>query len=177
MLLLLLPVAAHLRSQQVQQGRLAAAGEARREEPAEAGPRAMLLAIPRIGLRQALVNGIDREALAGGPGHYAGTPAPGRAGNSVIAGHRTLRGVPSFFYRLNELEPGDAIEVVSPFFLYRYEVERVFLVSPEQTWVLGHTAYPALTLITCDPPGTEQRRLIVRARLTGVREAPGNPPR
>ena len=46
-----------------------------------------------------------------GPGHYPGTPLPGEAGNVAIAGHRTTYLHP--FYNLNELVPGDAIDILT----------------------------------------------------------------
>ena len=43
------------------------------------------------------------------------------------------------------------------------------LVAPEDDWVLGRdplgTGLPTLTLTTCDPPGVNDRRLIVFATL------------
>ena len=45
--------------------------------------------------------------LKEGPGHYPGTPLPGQAGNSAIAGHRTTYGAP--FNRIDELVTFDAL--------------------------------------------------------------------
>lgn len=129
---------------------------------------AMRLEIPALNLRQALVAGIDLPTLTRGPGHYPDTPLPGEPGNASFAGHRTQKGVQSFFYDLNKLKPGDEIRVVYPDAQVAYAVERVWVVPPTEVQVVGPTPYPALTLTTCDPPGTEDQRLIVRAKLVKV---------
>lgn len=123
------------------------------------------LEIPAIGLGLTVVEGIDDADLDRGPGHYPLTPLPGDGGNAAIAGHRTKRGLPSFFYRLNELEAGDLIRVVYPDRTVAFRVKQVFLTSPFDLAVLNPTEGPALTLTTCDPPGGDARRLIVRAEL------------
>jgi len=123
------------------------------------------LEVPRLGLDYAVLEGIDNEQLALGPGHYPGTAAPGQEGNAAIAGHRTVRGKPSYFYNLHRLEPGDAIRVSYPGRALRYTVEQVYLTAPTDLAVLAPTDAPTLTLTTCDPPGSDERRLIVRARL------------
>ena len=126
------------------------------------------LEIPVIDLNLTFFAGIDNEDLLKGPGHYPGTALPGTAGNFALAAHRTLRGLPSFFYHLNRVKPGDEIRVVTAQYTARYVVERVFVVPPTELGVIGPTESPALTLTTCDPPGTEDQRLIVRAMLIGV---------
>lgn len=140
--------------------------------PAPAPPP-MLLEIPALGLRQAVLDDVDNRSLDRGPGHYPRTAMPGQEGGNVaIAGHRTIRGVPSFFYRLNLLKAGDPIRITHGGVLYRYQVEELFIVDPQDTYVLNPVGYSALTLTTCDPPGTDERRLIVRARLVSQEPAP-----
>lgn len=125
----------------------------------------MLLEIPALRLRQAVMADITLERLAKGPGHYPGSPLPTAGGNTAIAGHRTVRGIPSFFYRLNRLNPGDEIRLTYAGRSFLYEVESVFVVDPHDVWVLASTDESVLTLTTCDPPGTTNTRLIVRAKL------------
>ena len=48
-----------------------------------------------------VLGGVSRDQLRRGPGLLPGTPAPGLAGNSVIAAHRITWGAP--FSRLDEL--------------------------------------------------------------------------
>ena len=77
----------------------------------DGGPLARLV-IPSIGLDQVVVQGTDTADLREGPGHYPSTPYPGQPGNVAIAGHRTTYAHP--FYDLNELVPGDTIELSVP---------------------------------------------------------------
>ncbi len=70
------------------------------------------LEIPRIGVDDIVVAGVQVADLRKGPGHYPDTPLPGQQGNAAIAGHRTTYGAP--FFRVDELEPGDEIAVTDP---------------------------------------------------------------
>lgn len=128
--------------------------------------------IPRIGIKYLVGEGIDNPVLAKGPGHYPQTALPGELGNAALAGHRTVRGRPAFFYAINELEPGDEILVGYRDKTLTFSVERVFLTTPFDLSVLNPTPYPALTLTTCDPPGSDEMRLIVRAKLIKVADSP-----
>ncbi len=121
--------------------------------------------IPAAGVDYTVYSGVDTASLDRGPGHYEQTPHPGEAGNAAIAGHRTDRGRASFFYNLHQLEEGDPIRIVYPDRTLTFTVKRVFITTPYDLSVLAPTPYPSLTLTTCDPPGTDQNRLIVKARL------------
>ena len=72
--------------------------------PPPVGQPIGLIAIPKLGLDDALVEGDGEAQLQGDPGHYQGTALPGQAGNAAIAGHRTTFAAP--FYDLNELDRG-----------------------------------------------------------------------
>lgn len=144
--------------------------------PASAATKtsAYLLEIPSIGVKAAVVEGVDDADLDHGAGHYPTTPQPGPTGNAAIAGHRTKRLKPSYFYALDKLQPGDYIYVNYPHQQLVYVVDRVFLTTPYDLTVLDATPEPVLTLTTCDPPGDDQRRLIVRARLTETKSTAVN---
>ena len=68
-----------------------------------------VITIPAIDLSMVVVEGTGDDQLRSGPGHYPGTPLPGEAGNSAIAGHRTTYLHP--FYNLNDLVAGDSITI------------------------------------------------------------------
>lgn len=123
------------------------------------------IAIPRFGVTYAVGDGVDNAVLEQGPGHYPQTVLPGEVGNAALAGHRTLRGRPSFFYHLDRLEPGDLLLVHYPDRSLTFVVERVFVTDPYDLSVIDPTDQPTLTLTTCDPPGSDEMRLIVQARL------------
>ena len=124
------------------------------------------LEIPSIGVKSQVVEGIDDEPLMDGPGHYPKTPFPGEMGNAALAGHRTVYGKPSFFYKLDKVKVGDTIRVAYPNITLEFTVERVFITHPYDLSVLQPTDYMSLTLTTCDPPGTNDNRLIVKARFS-----------
>lgn len=146
------------------------APEAPADQPApDAAEAAYRIVIPRIGVDYPVGEGVDNPVLAEGPGHYPETVLPGEVGNSVLAGHRTVRGQPAFFYRLDELEEGDEIRIAYPDRILTFAVEEVFLTDPYDLSVMDPTEYAALTLTTCHPPGSDEFRLIVRASLVEER--------
>ena len=129
--------------------------------------------IPRINLERNLVEGVSRDDLRQGPGHYEDTPLPGQPGNSAIAGHRTTYGEP--FGDLDLLEPGDLIKVTTVQGEHFYEVtpqvdedgEEIghFIVSPSETSVLRDFGDNRLTLTACHPKRSSRLRIIVTAQL------------
>lgn len=140
----------------------------------ESGDAIALIEIPKLEVNKAMVEGVGVEDLKKGPGHYPGTPMPGQAGNSAIAGHRTTYGAP--FNRLDELSPGDPIIVTTKEGKFRYEVDRQDIVSPSQVSVLDPTPDNRLTLTTCNPKFSAAQRLIITARLSGpVAPPPATP--
>jgi len=142
--------------------------------PAPADGAIGVIRIPKIGVDQAVVEGVGVEDLKKGPGHYPGTPMPGEAGNSAIAGHRTTYGAP--FNRLDELKNGDSITVRTRAGTFRYEVSSSSVVSPNEVSVLDPTPDNRLTLTTCNPKYSAAQRLIIVANLAGPAAAAAEPP-
>lgn len=122
----------------------------------------LILSIPRLNLKTAVVGGVTPRDLSVGPGLYPDSARPGETGNVAIAGHRNVFG--SWFRHLNQLAPGDRISITYQGNVYEYSVEEVFIVAENDWSVVASTNYKALTLTTCDPPGNVTQRLIVRAR-------------
>jgi len=123
-----------------------------------------VIRIPRISLDKVIVQGTSTTDLQQGPGHYAGTPLPGEAGNAAVAGHRTTYGAP--FYNLDQLVPGDTIDVTTVQGTFTYVVHSSEVVSPDDVSVVANTDIPELTLTTCNPRFSDTQRLIVHAYLT-----------
>ncbi len=163
--------------------------------PPPSGDAVAMIRIPKIGVDNAVVQGVKVEDLRKGPGHYPDTPLPGQLGNAAIAGHRTTYGQP--FNRLDELKPGDEIKVTTLQGTYRYLVDTQtdadgkpsghIIVQPSQVEVLNPTPDPArpnfdlatLTLTTCNPKFSAVERLVVKATWKPVTEAspvPVSPP-
>lgn len=130
------------------------------------------LSIPKLKIENAVVEigGLDiKKKLI----QYPGTANPGQPGNAVIFGHSVLPQLfnPKYyltiFSTLPTLESGDEILVNFDGVIYKYRVEEMVEVPPDDTSVLEQRYDDSyLTLITCVPPGTYLRRLIVRGRLS-----------
>ncbi|HKD11608.1 MAG TPA: class D sortase [Thermoanaerobaculia bacterium] len=135
---------------------------------AAAAPAAVaVLRIPKIGLEVPVLEGTDDASLDSGVGHIEGTASPGAPGNVGIAGHRD-----GFFRGLKDVSPGDAIEVETRTRTYRYVVNDLVVVDPQDVWVLDQTSSERLTLVTCFPfyyTGSAPRRFIVQAQETAAR--------
>ncbi len=144
--------------------------ERREAEPADRpvlpGAAVAEILIPAVGIDFIVVQGTGTEALKEGPGHYVDTAMPwDEAGRVGIAGHRTTYQHP--FQNLDELRPGDEIELRTRFGTYRYDVTRVYTTpSAGSGFVLEQTLRPTLVLTTCHPEFSSAERLIVEASRT-----------
>lgn len=139
--------------------------------PPEDGDTVAHLVIPAIGVDAYVVEGVERDDLHRGPGHYPDTPMPGQPGNAAIAGHRTTYGQP--FHRVDELEEGDEILVTTVQGTFRYEVMGQEIVSPSEVSVLDDFDDDRLTLTSCHPKYSARQRIIITAQLT---DPPAPPP-
>ncbi len=131
------------------------------------------LSIPKLGIENATVL-VGGEDLAKSLIHFTG-PLPGNFGNPVIFGHSTLlwfynpADYKSIFSKLPELDIGDEITVTMDNITYKYEVYEMKIVSPDNLSVLEQNYDDSyITLVTCVPPGTYFKRLIVRGRLVKI---------
>jgi sortase A len=162
---------AYMASRQLLLQRELANAQAGRPAKIELGGAVALLRVPRLGLRYAVVEGVDAERLRRGPGHYPGSAMPGQIGNFVVSGHRTTYGAP--FNRLDELERDDEIVVEAREARYTYRVTSQDIVQPDEVEVIAPVpgkpdirpirAY--LTLTTCHPEYSAAQRLIVHGVL------------
>lgn len=141
----------------------------RRNVPARVG--SYILTVPKLGIDRGLVK-IGGEDLSQSLIHFGSTALPGERGNGVIIGHSTL---PQFFDQKNyltifsllpRLEIGDQFLIYYDGIEYRYQVEDMTEVKPDDLSVLEQrTDDSYITLITCVPPGLKTRRLAVRGRI------------
>ena len=87
-------------------------------------------------------------------------------GDVVIFGHRTLQGSP--FLRLNEIENGDTITLEWPEVgEVNYSVTNKTIVPATYHLNVNETGNKVL-LITCDPIGSTENRLIIEGQRTNV---------
>lgn len=95
--------------------------------------------------------------------HYASSPAPGQAGNSIIAFHRE----PDFHY-IDQLKDGDLISVQDrACHTFQYRISQHWSLDPSRVTQLSQTNGHDLTLITCTPWYQDTQRLVWRASLVG----------
>ena len=132
----------------------------------------MGLTIEAMGIYDAPVfDSKSQWALAKGVAHHPETSLPwshSAQRNVFLAGHRMgFRGTWSrmIFYNLHKLNTGDEVLLKDragrP---YRYRVSEVFIADPKDVWVMGQVrGRDMVTLQTCTPYPTFEKRLIVRA--------------
>jgi sortase A len=132
----------------------------------------MRLTIEAIGIHDAPVfDSKSQWALANGVAHHPQTSlpwSPTAQRNVYLAGHRMgFRGTWSrmIFYNLHKLDTGDEVVLKDRAGTsYRYRVSEVLITDPIDVWVMGQVrGRDMLTLQTCTPIPTFEKRLIVRA--------------
>lgn len=117
------------------------------------------VSIPAIGVRSDLVRlGLEPDGSAEVPddpqlaGWFTGGPRPGDAGPAVIAGHVDTKTGPAVFARLDELTPGDEVEVTTARGTVRFVADRAEQVAKDEfptDRVYGPAPGDQLRLITC----------------------------
>ena len=134
-------------------------------------PIVYYLTIPKLRINRATVRN-DHTDLKQSLIHYPGTAMPGDLGNAVIFGHSVL---PQFFNpanyltifsTLHTLKPGEEITLSQDNATYTYRISQMYETEPDDLSPLAQSyGNRYLTIITCTPPGTYLRRLIIRAVL------------
>jgi LPXTG-site transpeptidase (sortase) family protein len=141
--------------------------------------------ITKIDVNEQVVPNVDpndkvayRNALKTGIAHAQGTAFPGEQnGNVYLFAHSTANvwdivRYKSYFTLLRKLEIGDRVIVFYQGDRYDYEVfERKIIGSDDTSDLTGYAESPILTLQTCEPPGSDVRRLVVKAKLVGFKLA------
>jgi len=134
------------------------------------------LEIPKLSIEAPIVAdvpGDDKDtyfkALEGGVAHFQGTKKPGEGGLIFIFGHSSFfpwaaGNYKEIFINLEKIEKNDEVSVWYNKKEYKYKVSETKVVSPEDISVLNPTSDEQLVLMTCVPPGTKEKRLIVIAK-------------
>jgi sortase A len=130
------------------------------------------LTIPKLNIKDAVVT-LGSMDLKKSLIQYPQTALPGQLGNTVVFGHSVLpqffspKNYLTIFSTLYKLKQGDEIFLKYDRSDYKYVVEEMFEVKPTNLSVLEQRFdNKTLTLITCSPPGTYLRRLIIKAQLS-----------
>lgn len=135
------------------------------------GPDFYNISIPSLGIADATVS-INNEDLTKHLVQYPETALPGQPGAPVIFGHSSLpqlfdpKKYTTIFSTLPKIKTGSDIFITYDGQQYTYRVTNTLEVKPTELWVLRQN-YDSKTLkvITCVPPGTTLRRLVVEASL------------
>lgn len=129
------------------------------------------LTIPKLKITNAEVSTVDAD-LARHLINWGGTSTPPNKGNSVIFGHSTLpqlynpKDYKTIFAYAHTLKIGDLFVVDADNIKYTYKIENILIVDPDDTSVLAQSYDDSyLTVITCTPPGTTWKRLVLKSRL------------
>ncbi|KWV34511.1 hypothetical protein AWV63_01000 [Micromonospora rifamycinica] len=147
--------------------------------PAEGKPIAGLY-IPSLDKNWVVVEGVTQQDIRYAPGHYPKSALPGEVGNFSVAGHRNR----ATFWRLDELDVGDAIILEGKQDWYVYKVYQSRIVRPDQVEVVApvpgepnaKATRKLLTLTTCNPKFDNYQRLIVHAELDHAQPKSAGPP-
>jgi len=132
------------------------------------------ISIPKLGVDSAIVT-VGSLDLKKSLIQYPQTALPGQLGSPVIFGHSVLpqffnpKSYLTIFSTLYKLKIGDDIIIDYDNIRYKYLVEEMYEVSPNDLSVLEQRFDGRyLTLITCSPPGTYLRRLVIKARIVEI---------
>ena len=129
------------------------------------------ISIPSIKLENAMVSTVDLD-LENHLVHFPGTAIPTDKGTSVIFGHSTLpqlynrQDYKTIFAKIHEVKIDDEILTTVDNKLYKYKIFDIEIVDAKNTSYLTQN-YDAsyLYIVTCTPPGTTWKRLVIKARL------------
>lgn len=137
------------------------------------------MVIPKINVDAPVVMGVgptnedQLKAMANGIAHvkYPGAASdPGQAGNAVFSAHSSSDWTDSgdykfIFVQLERMAKDDIIYINYQSKRYTYKVFDIKVVMPDDVASLNYTGSdPIITLITCTPLGTAQKRLLVFAK-------------
>jgi len=132
------------------------------------------ISIPKLGIKNAIVSTIDYN-LASHLIQYPQTAMPSERGNTVIFGHSTLpqffnpKDYKTIFATAYKLKDQDMIYATVNNITFLYKIFNISVVDPSDTSIFAqdyNNSY--LTLVTCTPPGTVWKRLIIKARLEKI---------
>ena len=137
------------------------------------------IVIPKINANAPVVTNVDpynandyQQKLTKGVAHAQGTGLPNSERTMFLFAHSSgdllmARRYNSVFYLLSKLEPNDEIVIYYHGAPYSYRVSQLKEVSPNSVEYLTELVDTDLVLMTCTPPGTTWKRLLVLASRNG----------
>jgi len=140
-------------------------------EHTEAAVASYRLSIPKLKILDAFVSTTDND-LSEHLIQYGGTAVPPSRGNAVIFGHSTLPQLykegdyKTILANAHTLEVGDDLIVRVSGMTYTYKIYNITITNPSDTSFFEQNYDDNyLTLVTCTPPGTTWKRLILKAKI------------
>jgi sortase A len=132
------------------------------------------ISIPKIQVEDAIVSTGDMD-LSRHMVQYNSKATPPETGNAVVFGHSTLpqlynsHDYKTILAKAYMLQKGDSIIATVGGVSYLYKIITVRVVSAEDMSVFApKTDDSYLTLVTCTPPGTIWKRLVLQSRLQSL---------
>jgi sortase A len=126
------------------------------------------LSIETLNIEGEIVQGESSLTMNDGFWHFPTSVLPGERGNVVIIGHRFLHLPPrtDTLFNLEDIKIGEKITITqSQNNNLNYVVVEIKEVEPNDVSVIQESQDHRLTLITCTPLWTSEKRLVVIAKL------------
>lgn len=126
--------------------------------------RGTTISVDSVNIQAAIQDGENAETMMEGPWRFPLSGAPGERSNMVIFGHRFAELPPSTntFFNLDKVKIGDKIRVEQDGGIsYNYTVVSVQVVEKNDRTVLQDYGDHRITLMTCTPLWTSEKRLAV----------------
>jgi LPXTG-site transpeptidase (sortase) family protein len=137
------------------------------------------IVIPKIGANARIIPNVDpydskiyQQALTRGVAHAKGTALPNENGSMFLFSHSSVdffvaSAYNSIFYLLNKLEVNDEIDIYYSDIQYTYHVsEKKIVEASDVSYLTSTVLTKQLILMTCWPPGTSFKRLLVIGALS-----------
>jgi sortase A len=137
--------------------------------------------VPKIRANAKVIENVDpynsaeyQLKLTEGVAHARGTSLPGEPGNTFLFAHSSdnfynANRYNSVFYLLNKMDYDDVFYLIKDKTMYEYSVTEKSVVEPDQVQYLTDKSLDQkATLMTCWPPGTTLKRLILVGDLVSV---------
>jgi len=130
------------------------------------------LSIPKLGIENANVSSEDTNLSEHLVQYFTTSNDPAKKGTSVIFGHSTLpqlfnpKNYKTIFATLHTLKTDDEFYIKVDNKEYKYKIFSIKIVDPSDPNIFSQAFDNSyITLVTCTPPGTVWKRLIIRASL------------
>lgn len=141
------------------------------------------IVIPKIKANAKIIANVDpsnpreyQQKLTQGVAQASGSALPEELGNTFLFAHSSdnfynANRYNAVFYLLYKLKSGDDFYIARKGDLYHYQVKDKKIVEPDQVQYLNNnTQTQQATLMTCWPPGTTLKRLLVVGELKDIKK-------